>query len=960
MRKIALFFLFITLIFPNLSSGESLTEVMELNQKGMELFKAGRYTEAEAYYKKGLKIWEKILGKEHPDVAIGLDALAGLYYKTERYSEAEPLYMRALEIREKALGEDHIDVALSLSYLAQLYYEKGRYSDAEVLYKKALEIRERTWGKEHPDLSVNLTNLGILYEITDRYSEAEVLYKRVLEIKEKRLGKDYSDIDIAQSLNSLAILYIKTGRQAEAVLLFKRVLEIAKKSSHKDPLFLPTILINVAGVYKDSGLYSEAEPLYKRSLEILERTAGKKHPLTASALGNLAGLYSEAGRYSEVESLYKRALEIRARILGKDHSDVAISLNNLGLFYYTTGKYSEAESLYKRSLEIWEKALGKEHSLVARSLNNLASLYAVIDKHPESHMLFTRGIDIEDKKREDVFLLLSEKQKLNYIEQTKGNIQGFITHSAYYQKDDLSAATDTLNTWLRWKGAVMEAQGRFIDALYQSDNPEIKKKFDELTGIRREIAKLQLSGSGKMTPEEYQKIIKGLEEKKESLEAELSSLSRDFALEKMVGRADVKRISEILPEESVYIDFANISLYDFKGKRWGKSRYLVFVLIPAKEPVVKLIDIADTEDIDSHIKAYLEEMKRPAIYGELPKMGILKKEAKLLYEVVIKPVEKYIKGKKTLFISPDGNLNLIPFEVLMPPDGRYLIEDYIINYISAGRDIVRFKDTSIAKGDALIIADPDYNLGLKEKVEVAKVMGIEQSRGSGGISRDAKDLRFERLPDTKEEADAIEKVLKDSYHLKVNNYQDKEALEDILYTAESPRILHLSTHGYFLKDEGVRQHQGAARGFEEMDKIPNAGIENPMLRSGIVLAGVNASLKEGRDEGMVSADKILGLKLKGTDLVVLSACETGVGDIKNGEGVFGLKRSFILSGAKTVVMSLWSVPSEETTTIMTKFYTLMAEGNTKSVALRQARLNMMEKSPNPFYWGAFVMVGKPE
>jgi CHAT domain-containing protein len=132
-----------------------------------------------------------------------------------------------------------------------------------------------------------------------------------------------------------------------------------------------------------------------------------------------------------------------------------------------------------------------------------------------------------------------------------------------------------------------------------------------------------------------------------------------------------------------------------------------------------------------------------------------------------------------------------------------------------------------------------------------------------------------------------------------------------------------------------------------------------MLRSGIVLAGVNASLKEGRDDGVVSADKILGLRLKGTDLVVLSACETGVGDVRNGEGVFGLKRSFILSGAKTVVMSLWSIPSKETTELMTDFYTLMAKGKTKAEALREARLNLMKKKSNPFYWGAFVMVGNP-
>jgi CHAT domain-containing protein len=220
-------------------------------------------------------------------------------------------------------------------------------------------------------------------------------------------------------------------------------------------------------------------------------------------------------------------------------------------------------------------------------------------------------------------------------------------------------------------------------------------------------------------------------------------------------------------------------------------------------------------------------------------------------------------------------------------------------------------------------------------------------------------LRFERLPDTKIEADAIEKVLKEGQEANVRNYQDKNALEEVLLSVKEPKILHLATHGYFLKDEEVKSQLWMGFASRERDKMVDIGIENPMLRSGIVLAGANASLKEGKDEGMVSADKILGLRLHGTDLVVLSACETGVGDVKSGEGVFGLKRSFILSGAKTVVMSLWSVPSRETTELMVDFYTLMARGKTKAEALREAKLKLMKEKSNPFYWGAFVMVGNP-
>jgi CHAT domain-containing protein len=255
------------------------------------------------------------------------------------------------------------------------------------------------------------------------------------------------------------------------------------------------------------------------------------------------------------------------------------------------------------------------------------------------------------------------------------------------------------------------------------------------------------------------------------------------------------------------------------------------------------------------------------------------------------------------------------------------------------------------------MADPNYDMGLQEKTQVAKTLGVLETRSPAPITRDAKDLRFKRLPDTKQEADAIEKVLKQIHKTNVKNYQDKKALEEVLFKAKDPRVLHLATHGYFLKDEEAKQRPKMTFMSRDKEVFVDLEIENPMLRSGIVLAGANASLKEGRDDGIVSAEKILGLRLKGADLVILSACETGVGDMKNGEGVFGLKRAFILSGAKTIVMSLWSIPSKETTELMTDFYTLMAKGKTKSESLREAKLNLMKKKSSPLYWGAFIIVG---
>ncbi len=215
---------------------------------------------------------------------------------------------------------------------------------------------------------------------------------------------------------------------------------------------------------------------------------------------------------------------------------------------------------------------------------------------------------------------------------------------------------------------------------------------------------------------------------------------------------------------------------------------------------------------------------------------------------------------------------------------------------------------------------------------------------------------FSRLPDTKKEADVIQTILSQKMQIPVKNYQNEKAAEAVLLSADSPVILHLATHGYFIgKDD--QKNKGPAD--KNKDDSPVLLKDSPMFRSGLALAGINLSLREGKDEGIMSAEKVMGLKLFGTDLVVLSACETGVGDVQSGEGVFGLKRAFILSGARAVVLSLWSVPSVETMQLMTRFYTLMAEGKSKAEALRQSKLELVKKRPNPFYWGAFILVGNP-
>jgi len=921
----------------------------------------GRYADVEPLLKRSLAIREKALGREHPDVATSLNNLAYLYLATGRYREAEPYFLRSLEISEKAFGRDNARVATSLNNMAGLYGDMARYTEAEDLLKRSLAIREKALGREHPDVATSLNNLAGIYWKSGRYTEAEPLIKRAVGIIEKVFGGEHPSF--AAALGNMAELYNAVGRRAEAESLVKRSLAIREKVLGREHPDVATSLNNLAGIYWATRRYKEAEPLMKRTLEITERAFGREHPKVAASLNNLAELYNSMEKYSEAEPLFKRSLKITEKLFGREHPDAAMGLNNLAELYRFRGRYAESGPLYERSIAILEKNFGDDHPRIASSLHNLAKLRAATGLHTEAHALFSRSALVGDRVKESAFLILPEKEKLEYINQNTYRIETFISHTSSHMTAAGASMEDALNAWIKWKGSVLEAQGRYIDALATSGDPKVQKMLMELTAVRREMARLQISGPGKAGPDEYKKRVASLEKKKQELEEALMAANADFFREKKARRADVKTLSSAMPEGSAYLDYARVRPYDFSKPRkaFGKPHYLLFILIPGDTPMVKLLDLGPASDIDRHIRAYLKEMGKARTEGKLPDETKLGKTAAALYGLLVKPAGTFIEGKKHLIVSPDGNLNLIPFEVFTGPAGAPLLEDRLVSYVGAGRDMVKFSFATLKGGRSLILADPDYDMGSMDMGASKGAMGVKKEHTRGPVSRDAKHMHFDRLPDTKEEADAIAGVLRKKLNQEVFNHQDKKAIEDVLFGIPSPKVLHLATHGYFLAEEETKQGDAAEDPSisENHPKTPSAAIENPMLRSGIVLAGVNTSLKEGRDDGMVTAEKVLGLQLRGTGLVVLSACETGVGDIKNGEGVFGLKRAFILSGAGSLVMSLWSVPSGETVELMTGFYDLLAQGKSRAGALREAKLALMKKKPNPFFWGAFVLTGEP-
>ncbi|MEW6498141.1 MAG: CHAT domain-containing protein, partial [Cyanobacteriota bacterium] len=338
-----------------------------------------------------------------------------------------------------------------------------------------------------------------------------------------------------------------------------------------------------------------------------------------------------------------------------------------------------------------------------------------------------------------------------------------------------------------------------------------------------------------------------------------------------------------------------------------------------------------------------------------------------LRAAIFDPLLNAIGSRKRLFLAPDGNLTKLPFEVLPIDSDRRLIDEYHISYLSTGRDVLRFGAVSTGKyTEPLVVADPDFDLSCESAAESVNPPSLSDQQSK---DLDRRTLTFKRLPGTKVEGEQIAGILN------VKPWLAERVLETHLKACHSPRLLHLATHGFFLRDQqrdlyqSVHQGQlgfGTVGGINQswMGRLSGQGLENPLLRSGLALAGANTWLKNGSlpkeaEDGILTAEDVSGLDLLDTDLVVLSACETGLGEVQTGEGVFGLRRAFVLAGAKTLVISLWKVPDKQTQELMADFYRRLLDGQSRSEALREAQLVMKVKYPNPYYWGAFICQGVP-
>ncbi|MDJ0518013.1 MAG: tetratricopeptide repeat protein [Trichodesmium sp. MO_231.B1] len=975
-------------IIENAGASETSVAAAVINFLGLQYHYQGNYTEALPLYQRSLVIREKVLGADHPEVATSLNNLASLYQGQGNYREALPLFQKSLAILEKALGTDHPDIATSLLNLASLYQGQGNYREALPLYQRSLAITEKA-GADHPYVATSLNHLAVLYQTQGKYTEALPLYQRSLAITEKALGADHPYV--ATSLLNLASLYQAQGKYIEALPLYQRSLAILEKVLGSDHPDIATSLNNLAELYRAQGNYREALPLYQRSLAIDEKILGVEHPQVASTLNNLALLYSYQGKYTEALPLFQRSLAIKEKALGTDNPSVATSLLNLAGLYLLQGKYTEALPLYQRSLAILEKALGTDNPQVATILNNLALLYSYQGKYTEALPLFQKSLAIIEKALgADHPWIINSLTNLGTLYQVQGNITSAIEYftqgmeveettltsflatgsesqkqasmrmlsDTTYQKISLhlqdapnnpDAAHLALTTILRRKGRILDSTINSLQTIRDNLTPENEKLLDDLATTRTQLAALIYNKPENLPPEQYRQQVATLKGKAEKLEADLSLASAEFA--NATEPVTIEAVQKLIPADAVLVEIMQYYPFDAKAKRgeqWGRPHYAAYILHSTGAP--QWIDLGAAEPINNTITEFRAQLSQPN--------SSIQEVARTLDQQVMQPIRQKLGNAKHIFLSPDSQLNLIPFAALVDENNQYLIQNYNITYLTTGRDLIKLGIDFPSKQPPVLVANPEYDTpGNPTSVRLVannKRGNKKPTRDLGSILFAPENLTFGALRGTKAEVEAIAPMLSN-----VTLLTESNATENAIKQVNAPEILHIATHGFFLEDLKEVAPPTLGGGFNtSLPPAPSNKLENPLLRSGIALAGFNPR-KSGDEDGVMTALEIANLSLGGTKLVVLSACDTGVGDINVGEGVYGLRRALSLAGSESQVISLWQVDDFGTKDLMVKYYQRVLNNEGRSEALRQTQLEILgtEEYQHPYYWASFIPSG---
>jgi CHAT domain-containing protein len=631
---------------------------------------------------------------------------------------------------------------------------------------------------------------------------------------------------------------------------------------------------------------------------------------------------------------------MRKRLLGHSHPDVADSLNNLAALYSSQGRYSEAEPLYRQALEMRKRLLGDNHPSVATSLNNLAALYSSQGNIAQVLEFLEAGLQVEEQNLTTNLSIGFERQKRDYIKTVSGTTNWAISLHLNSAPNNPDAANLAFKTIFQRKGRVLDVLTNNLQILRQRvDDKNSQKLINELSDAYSRLTSLTYYPPEKLSANEYPKQISDLENKIKELEDKLSRRSVEFRQQKQSETASLENVQKLIPADAALVEIFRYQPFNPKAKenqRFGKPRYAAYILTSTDKS--QGIDLGETAQIESTLELFHEPIRDSSSSVEQ-----VKQSGRDLDKLIMEPVRKLLGNKRKILISPDGALNLIPFEALVDENNHYLVENYSFTYLTSGRDLLRLQNQFPSKQPPVVMGNPNYN---KPGESVAFNTKTSDTKLERKQTLALKDI-FPILLGTGEQATEI------AQFLGVKPLLDSAASEAKLKQVQSPTFLIIGTHGFF-KDSLTPESQ-------------NTVNDNPLLLSGLIFAGYkqqqSGSNSQSDEDGILSAQETTGLNLLGTKIVVLSACDTAVGKDSTGEGIYSLRRALVIAGSESQVISLWKVADDATKDLMIAYFKKVLGKDEKkqgrSEALRQVQLEMLqgEKYQHPYYWAAFIPSG---
>jgi len=661
------------------------------------------------------------------------------------------------------------------------------------------------------------------------------------------------------------------------------------------------------------------------------------------ALRGLAATYLARGEFHKARNSYEEATTILAKKLPQNHPKVLETVYLGALIELAVGHLEEAERLFSECLRTWKGTYGDAYSLVPEAQIGLAHVYAAQGRHHLASAAFSSALTTTHAHLQDSFVLLTAEQKIAATIKAAGNLHTYMRHTLDTMRDNNETVTDCFELWLGTKGLLLESQRAEHEALLAENDPENAELWLEYLKIRRQIARYWFEG-GLNRKEKI--AIQSLEAKKEDMEREIARLTNETGFFRSVRGASSAALVDSLPAGSIYIDFALVGGVAGDKSRNTRRRYVAFVAKARSPDSVELVDIGDAAEINTLVRGLLDSFD-PKVPDQ-----IAQRLNNLLFRVLVAPFAHATDGATQIVISPDSQLWLVPFAALRAPNGEFLLDRVHVTYSPSGRDICRPIGKKKSINSALILFDPDYDAVVQTGPDTEWTRRSRRMRGplSGVV--------FRRLPGTRIEGVGVGRIL-ETHGLIVTYLEGPNATESVLREAEAPDVLHLATHGYYLSPVVWRQQANLPSGLlpSDLGGIPAYAGDSPLSRSGIALAGVNHYVRKNRDFGLLTAEKMLEFDLRGTELVVLSACDTALGSIQNGDGVFGLTRSILIAGADSAIVTLWPVDDQATALLMTRFYSEWVQGQPKGEALRRAQQFVRQSHPEPSIWAPFIIVG---